>query len=328
VMKRFLPCLLLILLNAACAPVVMPAGLAIMAPEMTGDALVMKDGTALTLWSWLTQDDPRAIVLALHGFNDYGNAFALPAAFWADRGIATYAYDQRGFGTSEIAGFWPGAETLAWDARAAIALLVQRHPRTPLYLLGTSMGGAVAAVSVLDGAPDGLSGLILVAPAVWGRDTMPWHYQASLWLIAHAAPGMKLSGSGLDLWPSDNIEMLRDLGRDPLVLKETRADTVFGLVHLMDDGLASAGEAPLPVLLVYGENDQIVPPEPVARFAADMSGPVRIAVYPESYHMVLRDLSREIPLGDIASFMLDPAAPLPSGNETGLEALQALEPAF
>jgi hypothetical protein len=43
---------------------------------------------------------------------------------------------------------------------------------------------------------------------------------------------------------------------------------------------------------------------------------------------VLRDLSREIPLGDIASFMLDPAAPLPSGNETGLEALQALEPAF
>lgn len=299
-----------------------------MAPEMTGDALVMKDGTALTLRSWPTQDDPRAIVLALHGFNDYSNAFALPAAFWADRGIATYAYDQRGFGTSEIAGFWPGAETLAWDARAAITLLVERHPRTPLYLLGTSMGGAVAAVSVMDAAPGGLSGLILVAPAVWGRDTMPWHYQALLWLIAHAAPGMKLSGSGLDLWPSDNIEMLRDLGRDPLVLKETRADAVFGLVHLMDDGLASAGEAPLPVLLVYGENDRIVPPEPVARFAADMSGPVHIAVYPESYHMALRDLSREIPLGDIASFMLDPTAPLPSGNETGLEALQALEPAF
>lgn len=84
----------------------------------------------------------------------------------------------------------------------------------------------------------------------------------------------------------------------------------------------------MPVLLVYGENDQVVPPEPVARFAAGMASTVRIAVYPESYHMVLRDLSREIPLGDIASFMLDPTAPLPSGNETGLEALQALEPAF
>jgi len=327
-MKRILPCLLLILLNAACAPVVMPAGPAIMAPEMTGDAAVMTDGTALTLRAWPADGEPSAIVLALHGFNDYGNAFALPAAFWADQGITTFAYDQRGFGTSEIAGFWPGSETLASDARTVIDLLARRHPGTPLYLLGTSMGGAVAAVSVLGEAPDGLAGLILVAPAVWGRDTMPWSYQASLWLVAHTAPGMKLSGSGLDLWPSDNIEMLRELGRDPLVLKETRADAVYGLVHLMDDGLASAGQAPLPVLLVYGENDQIVPPEPVARFAAGMSGPVRIAVYPKSYHMVLRDLSRDVPLGDIASFMLDPMAPLPSGNETGLEALQALKPAF
>jgi alpha-beta hydrolase superfamily lysophospholipase len=326
-MQRLAPHLLLILLMAACAPVVMPAGPAIMAPAINGDALVMADGTALTLRSWPTDEEPDAVVLALHGFNDYGNAFALPAAFWSERGITTYAYDQRGFGTSEIAGFWPGSETLAADTRAAIDLLAHRHPDTPLYLLGTSMGGAVAAVSVLEDAPEGLAGVILVAPAVWGRDTMPWHYQASLWLVAHVAPSMKLSGRGLDLWPSDNIEMLRELGRDPLVLKETRADAVYGLVHLMDRGLASAGEAPLPVLLVYGENDQIVPPEPVARFAAGMSGPVRIAVYPESYHMVLRDLSREVPLGDIATFMLGPTAPLPSGNEADLEVLQALKPA-
>ena len=40
----------------------------------------------------------KAVILALHGFNDYSNAFAMPARLWAERGIASYAYDQRGFG--------------------------------------------------------------------------------------------------------------------------------------------------------------------------------------------------------------------------------------
>ena len=72
---------------------------------------------------------------------------------------------------------------------------------------------------------------------------------------------------------------------------------------------------PLPLLLVYGENDQIVPREAMARFAARLSGPVRVATYPEGYHMLLRDLGRQLPVVDIARFVLDPAGPLPSGNE-------------
>src|SRR5262249_47536372 len=40
----------------------------------------------------------RAVILALHGFNDYSHAFAMPGPLWAEQGIATYAYDQRGFG--------------------------------------------------------------------------------------------------------------------------------------------------------------------------------------------------------------------------------------
>jgi hypothetical protein len=35
-------------------------------------------------------------------------------------------------------------------------------------------------------------------------------------------PGLKVTGRGLGITPSDNLEMLRALGRDPLVIKETR----------------------------------------------------------------------------------------------------------
>ena len=47
-------------------------------------------------------------------------------------------------------------------------------------------------------------------------------------------------------------------------------------------------------------------------------GPVgpRIAIYSQGYHMLLRDLNADVVRQDIAVWILNPAAPLPSGAET------------
>ena len=319
---------LLLWLVPACAPVVAPAGPPLRDARIADGAILAADGARLALEIWPAETEPRAAIVALHGFNDYRMAFALAAEAWRKEGVETYAYDQRGFGESDIAGLWAGTETLAGDARAAVGLVAARRPGVPVFLLGDSMGGAVAAVAVANDPPPGLAGAILVAPAVWGLDTLPWSHRALLWLAAHAAPGAKLSADGLDLAPSDNIGMLRALGRDPLVLKDARADATLGLVRLMDDGLSAAGATELPILVVYGARDEIVPPEPVARFVAGLDGPVRVAVYPDGCHMALRDLRRDIPIRDIARFVLDPAAPLPSNRETPAGGLLAAVAAF
>ena len=311
--RRFLA--MLLWLAPACAPVVAPSGPAVRDAEIAEGVIVAEDGARLALQVWPAEGSPRAVIVALHGFNDYRMAFAAAAETWRREGVATYAYDQRGFGESDIAGLWAGTETLAGDARAVVDLVAARLPGVPVFLLGHSMGGAAAAVAALDDPPPGLAGAILVAPAVWGFDTLPWSHRALLWLVAHAAPGARLSAEGLDLAPSDNIAMLRALARDPLVLDDARADATLGLVRLMDDGLAAAGATRLPILVVYGARDEIVPPEPVARFAAALDGPIRAAVYPDGCHMALRDLRRDVPIRDVARFVLDPAAPLPSGLE-------------
>jgi len=59
----------------------------------------------------------------------------------------TYAYDQRGFGKSPTRGRWPGTDTLVEDARAVAALLHERYPDLPIYVVGESMGGALALVA-------------------------------------------------------------------------------------------------------------------------------------------------------------------------------------
>ena len=66
----------------------------------------MADGYLLPLSVWRPPDDVavRAVVLALHGLNDYRQAFAAVGPYLAAHGIVTYAYDQRGFGETQAAG--------------------------------------------------------------------------------------------------------------------------------------------------------------------------------------------------------------------------------
>ena len=112
--------------------------------------------------------------------------------------------------------------------------------------------------------------------------------------------------------------MLQALARDPMVLKGARIDTMYGLVDLMDDALAAAPRLSQPMLLMYGAHDQLVPRPAMAAFAARLppqAGDRRLAYYPKGYHLLLRDLDGEGVAADVASWVADPTAPLPSGAD-------------
>ena len=319
-LHRLLTALLLPLLLAACAPLRPPERPAAFEPRLNDDHALMDDGYRLPLDAWRAADEPRAVVVALHGFNDYRRAFASAGPFLAERGITVYAYDQRGFGETAYRGLWAGSERLTADLHAMLALLRRRHPELPLYLLGESMGGAVT-IAALAADPDlPVDGVVLVAPAVWSRLTMPWYQRWGLWLAGRLAPGWKPTGESLNRWPTDNIELLRAMARDPMVIKATRIDTIVGLVDLMDLALASGPRLAVRGLLLYGAKDQIVPAEPTCQLLRQLpnggNARWRSALYPDGYHMLLRDLQGEQVLEDIASWILTPDHPLPSGHES------------
>lgn len=253
---------------------------------------------------WQPAGPPKAVILALHGFNDYSNAFQDFAAFAREHQVAVHAYDQRGFGANADSGLWPGTDRLTADLRDAVERLRRVHPETPLYILGESMGGAVTIVAATSGEPLPIDGLILVAPAVWGGDQLNIFYRATLWLAATIAPGWKLTGSGLEIWPSDNIEMLRAFSADPLVIKGTRTDAIAGLVRLMDRAIESVADLDQDLLVLAGEKDEIVPPGAFTtlheRLATDN---VTEISYPEGYHMLLRDLQRETVFEDVMTWI-------------------------
>ncbi len=295
------------------------------APSLDGDTYIASDGAKLPLRSFLPEGKPAVIVLALHGFDDYSNAFTLPAPDLVRHGIAVYAYDQRGFGAAPHRGRWAGGELMVDDAARAARLLRERYPQTPIYLLGESMGGAVAIIAATAPDPLPIDGVILSAPAVWGRQTMNIFERAGLWL-ADLLPAMRFSHRSLPIKvrPSDNIPMLRALGADPLVIKETRSDALNGLVDLMGAALTAAPRLTVPTLVLYGAKDEVVPRPPVSLLVKNLPATSRprqrVALYANGYHMLLRDLEARVVIDDIALWMLHPADPLPSHADQGARA--------
>ena len=321
-MIRAIAAVVTVVTMSACAPTIAPPGPGAAAPQLTNNAFTTSDGLSLPVRDWLPEGAPTAVVLAVHGFNDYSKAFdKVPGApgvgpYLASQGVAVFAYDQRGFGNTANRGLWPGRDALIGDFAAMTKTIKSAYPDVPLYVMGESMGGAVVMTALARDKHLPVAGAVLAAPAVWGKKTMPVAYRVALWFGAHLLPKAKPTGRGLGRMASDNIEMLRDNGRDPLFIKETRIDAVSGLSDLMDEALASADNIKVPVLYLYGRRDEIIPAGPSLRAMDAMTAAnaaARTAVYPNGWHMIMRDREAITVLGDVAAFIADPRAPLPSG---------------
>lgn len=296
------------------------------AAAAASDVFVMPDGARLPVRAWLPvggtpggspEAAPGTVVLALHGFNDSRNAWALPGPVFAAAGIAVFAPDQRGFGAASGRGRWAGGRQMADDAAVMLGILRARYPRARVFAMGESMGGAVLmTLAARADAPD-VDGWVLSSPAVWGRKQMGPAISGSLWLVSGLLPGLSVTGAEVPLkvMASDNREALLALARDPLTIRWTRFDTLRGLADLMDAAQAAAPLVHGRVLALYGGRDTLVPGEAMGRAWARMQGGVRRGFYPEGYHLLMRDRERALPIGDVIAWMKDPGGWLPSGAD-------------
>jgi acylglycerol lipase len=317
--------MLLGLVLVACAPRVQEIGPPIDQPRFTDDTFHTADGVDLPVRTWVewrgdTSRKPLGIILALHGFNDHSGGLALPGSGLSRRGFRMYAYDQRGFGRTPHRGTWPGTEQLIADLKTATLLLKARYPDLPLYLLGESMGGAVMMAASVEEDPPRADGMVLVAPAIWGLQTQSSFNRNVLELAANSVPWMTVVPTGLRVRASSSNAALIAMARDPLVIKETRVDSAYGLVDLMTRAYdAAANFKSPPALILFGRNEAIVSRSAVAqmldRLPVRPPDQLRVALYRRGYHLLLRDWDALLVYDDIAAWMKNPKAPLPSGAD-------------
>jgi alpha-beta hydrolase superfamily lysophospholipase len=313
-------------LLAACAPTLQQAArpdAAFSGPRLEDRAFVSFDGTRLGLMRWDARAPggaapaaPWAVIVGVHGMNDYANAFHLAASWWAEQGVTTLAYDQRGFGRSPRRGIWAPDALRVQDLRTIVALARRRWPGAIIAVAGESLGGAVAIEAFASKEPPVADRLVLLSPAVWGWSTQPLLYRSLLWLAAHAEPGKVFEPPGWltsRIYPSDNMAELAAMGRDPLMIWGARSDALYGLVTTMQRAQDGVSRLRAPTLYLYGANDEIIPRAAALKAVRRLPAGDRTAYYRNGWHLLMRDKEGPLVWRDILAFVRDPAAPLPSG---------------
>jgi len=307
---KLLPFLFLAFALSACA---IPFGIPQARPGhpiVTSGYFDLPDGARLPYRLYPATGPTRAVVLALHGYTDSRDGWAMLAGVLNAQGIAVYAPDLSGFGATANRGQWPGTAALVNEARAMALQLRAQYPETKLVVMGESMGGAIGILLGASADPPPVDAYVLSAPAVWGGKALNPLLRASMRVVSLAAPAKRVTGGSVHVLASDNIPALIAFGEDPLTIHAPRVDNVAGLVKLMGQAQAACRRFDQPALFLYGGHDELIPPEATRGCwnalpaAAVDSGKIILAYYPPDYHLIERDLERATPDGDIVSFIL------------------------
>ncbi len=281
------------------------------AGRIEGNLYITSDGLSLPLSIWQADGLAKAVVVAVHGMNDYRLAWASPAAAWTKRGIITYAYDQPGFGGGGERGRWYGAEPMAAYLADFVRLVAARHPGVPIFLMGESLGGAVVLLTATRPDAPPVAGVVLAAPALWPQSVKG----ALMHELSRAgrllAPDWTFPSSRQRSPASDDPAVLAQLHADPMVIHETRLDTLAGIVELMDMASRRGPQLRRPVLLLFGDNDRLVDRKAIARLAETLPS-ASLGLYPRGRHLLFRSLDAADPTSDVAAWVLAPNRPLTS----------------
>ena len=273
-------------------------------PEHREGVFAGSGGLHLFYQAWLPTDGPRrAVLVNLHGLGDHSGLYPNLAGHFPARGVAQYAFDMRGNGRSPGQRAYVGSwKEYRGDLDAFIGRVREWEPGLPLFLLGNSLGGLVVLDYVLH-HPGQVDGVIAAAP-VLGEVGVPPVLMALGRVMSRVLPRFSLN-VGMDL---------TGLAREPSVIEAVLADPLFhrrGTARLSTEVTAAidrvqqlAESLSLPILILHGSADRMVPPDGSRTFFAKVRFPDReFREYPDAYHGLFADRGFEEVLGDLARWI-------------------------
>ncbi len=246
---------------------------------------------------------PRAALVLVHGLGDHSGLYPLLVEHTTGWGAAVYAFDLRGNGRSPGRRAYIGSwREFREDLAAFVRLVRGREPELPLFLLGNSLGGLIVLDYALEQPPE-VRGVIAASTPL-GPLGVP---RLRLWLARVASR----------VWPGFTLETgmdLAGLSRDPKAVEEVLRDPLFhrkGTARLATEVLATidrvrreAPRFPLPVLLLHGGADRMVPPAGTRELFQRLGTPDKeYREYPGAYHALFADLDADRVLGDLERWM-------------------------
>ncbi len=289
------------LLVAALA--LLAAGCASAPPPLPGGHVVKTRGGETYVRDWGEASGPP--VLLIHGTTSHLEDWDVALGSEFTGNYRLIAYDRPGMGRSTHRP--ADAAKLVVQADTAADVIRAEHPGGKVVVVGHSYGGAVALRLALD-HPDLVSGLVLLAPA-----SHPWGGGAPFFYKLESAPviGEIDDDAGLAIQrpggagfaeksrfcaPPCSARLFRTGGCEtgacaPAALRASAADFA-ALPKELEAQAKRYGELTLPVAVIRGEQDHVVPVRLVREKSSFRHG--RVVFIPGAGHMVQHAAQQQI----------------------------------
>lgn len=259
------------------------------------DVCVNSRGMNLLTATWMPGGEaPRAIILLLHGYGfDCTTYFADTAERLAAEGYGVFGIDYEGHGRSDgLAVFIPDFETIVDDCMA-FGHTIRARPQfspLPMFLLGESMGGAVA-IHLHRRDAEAWRGAILMAPMckISEKVKPPALLVALMSNLAYLLPAWQIVPAA---------DIVTSAVRDPIKLKKIsssrytyrsrpRLRTALTMLETSRDVEKRLHEVSLPFLLLHGDSDIVTELSgSQSLYDRACSADKTFIVYPGAWHLL------------------------------------------
>ena len=254
--------------------------------------------------SWLPEEPAGAAILLVHGLGEHSGRYEHLARHCTARGFAVHAIDHYGHGKSDGHPGYVERFSVYLDGAAALLDEVQAaHGDAPVFLLGHSMGGLIAATLLLE-RQDAFRACVLSGPAFRSDQEPPGFVMAFVRLLAAIVPTVPILG--LDpAGVSRDPEVVRDYVADPLVHHGKLTARLIAQMSLaMRHALAQANRIRLPLLVLHGDADVLTSPAgSQALYEAVGSDDKTLKLYPGLYHEIFNEPEKDAVLADMTTWL-------------------------
>ena len=254
--------------------------------------------------AWEPDGDAKAVLLIVHGLGEHSGRYSNVVNHFVPLGYAAYGLDHIGHGRSEgeremVQRFEDFTGTLTIFYK----MVTGWQPGKPVFLLGHSMGGLIAAHYLLDRQAD-FKGAVISAPAIKvGESITPLTITMGKFL-SRVAPSKGLLGLDASLVSRDP-QVVSAYVNDPLVFHDkTPARLAAELLKAMLRVNAEVSKISLPFIVVQGGDDRIIDPRGAqVLYDGASSQDKAIKVYQGLYHEVFNEPERAQVLADVEAWL-------------------------
>lgn len=241
--------------------------------------------------SWIPINKPREVLLCVHGLGFSSDSFDEFGRVMAANGFAVYAVDVRGFGAwlNKREGNTVDFDACLTDIESALKNIRKAYPGTPVFLVGESMGGAIA-MRAASRYPALVNGLISSVPSSERYGSLTSKMHVGLRYLENKDKPMDVGTTVVEHATSNtNLQkrMLADRSnRMELSPKELKQFNDF----MKGNFDAAALIEKMPVLLMAGFKDKLVKPEGTIELFNALTTPDKLLmVIGDGEHLLLEE---------------------------------------